>query len=87
MRYASKRKTSTRRAKLIASLMLPAMLAGCASWATSGPATDGGTFCQIAEPICLSKQDKLSEGSLYRIVKHNERGRALQCWDYCQKDQ
>jgi hypothetical protein len=67
------RRTSRARsgAVLLASLILAS---GCAN---RGPVTN---FCQIAEPILISRQDVLTDGTARQILAHNEVGKAVCGW-------
>jgi hypothetical protein len=56
---------------LLGSLILTS---GCV---TIGPATN---FCSIAEPILISRQDVLTDGTARQILAHNETGRKLCEW-------
>ena len=55
---------------LLVSLLL---MSGCAT----GPVTN---FCQMAEPILISRQDVLTDGTARQILAHNEVGRATCGW-------
>lgn len=48
------------------------------SCAINGPETD--TFCAIAHPIYISKNDVLTEKTLIAIIKLNEKGEELCGW-------
>jgi hypothetical protein len=43
------------------------LLSGCAS---TGPAISG--FCEVAQPIWISKADALTDGTARQILAHNE---------------
>jgi hypothetical protein len=66
---------STRRDRLIATLLLATMLA-------SGCAIGGGSFCRIAEPILVSDADLtcMTVETAESILGHNLRGRKLCGW-------
>jgi ABC-type lipoprotein release transport system permease subunit len=57
-------------AALLVSLTL---MSGCAT----GSVTN---FCQMAEPILISRQDVLTDGTARQILAHNEVGRATCGW-------
>jgi hypothetical protein len=47
------------------------LLIGCAS---GGPATSGDSFCAVARPMYVSKDDVLTEPLARDILSHNEYG-------------
>jgi len=58
-------------AALLVSLIL---MSGCHA---TGPVTN---FCQMAEPILISRQDVLTDGTARQILAHNEIGRKACGW-------
>lgn len=56
-----------------AALILCATLAGCAT-------APRGNFCDVAEAIRPSVEDKLSDGTARQILRHNEFGAATCGW-------
>lgn len=53
-----------------------ALLTGCAT--AGGPSTD--TFCQIAQPILVSRHLPIAEKTAEQIEAHNEIGARLCGW-------
>lgn len=52
-------------------MMLP--LAGCA---TSGAGTKAG-YCDVSQPILISKKDVLTDGTARQILSHNETWKSI----------
>lgn len=52
-------------------LLIASCLAGCVT---------NGTFCDIAKPITVSKQDVLTDGTASQIVEHDLKGSKLCGW-------
>lgn len=62
--FTKQRKSSAR--WLILSLML-----GASACTSVGPVTDGG--CSWVEPIRVSREDVLTDGTVEQILNHNEK--------------
>lgn len=54
--------------------LMPMLITGCV---TSGP-TD--SFCTVAQPIYIGKEDKFSPETGRKILTHDETGRKLCGW-------
>jgi hypothetical protein len=48
-------------------------LAGCA---TNGAVINAG-YCDVAQPILVSKKDELTEGTARQILSHNETWKSI----------
>lgn len=59
----------------IALILMP-LLSGC--YGTNGP---DNSFCGVAKPIYMSKQDRVSGDTARQILMHDDVGRALCGWD------
>lgn len=56
-------------------LVIPLLMTGC----VNGQEND--TFCQLAKPIYLEKQDKLTPNTARIILSHDETGRIYCGWE------
>lgn len=87
MRYANMQTRSPRLTKPLLALMLLVVMGGCETWRTQIglPPTENRIAPECARfgPVCLSGSDKISEGTLYQIVRNNEAGKAMGCWPNC----
>lgn len=62
--------------------MLPLSVVSCQTLSPSGPgpATQGATFCEIAQPIILDQKDVVTDKTATSIIRHDEKGEALCGW-------
>jgi hypothetical protein len=94
MPCGSKRKNWTRFARLALSLPMLAMLGGCGMLQKLGflptptplTATGVAPACETFERVCLRKEDRVTDGTLYKIIGNNVAGKAAGCWAECNKD-
>jgi hypothetical protein len=92
MPCGSKRKNWTRFAMLVMSLPLLATQGGCGMLQKLGylpppqtkiTAMGAAPACETFERVCLVENDRVTDGTLYKIIGNNVAGKAAGCWDEC----